>query len=140
MATTAFDLVTPSATLYSGQAEMIVCKTVEGEIAFLADHEAYIGALDPCLVRVVGPEGADGSEVRVAVHGGFVEVQDNHVIMLADIAQLPGDIDVARAQADESEATSRVGAGGGAEAEAETKAAEIELKWAQARLEAAHAG
>ena len=68
MATTAFDLVTPSATFFSGQAEMIVCKTVEGEIAFLADHEAYIGALDPCLVRVVGPEGTEGSEFRVAVH------------------------------------------------------------------------
>ena len=138
MATTAFDLVTPAATLFSGQAEMIVCKTVEGEIAFLADHEAYIGALDPCLVRVVGPEGTEGSEFRVAVHGGFVEVKDNQVIMLADIAQRPEDIDVAQAQADESDATSRTSTGGGSETEA--KAAEVDLKWAQARLEAARAG
>ena len=136
MATTAFDLVTPAATLYSGQAEMIVCKTVEGEIAFLADHEPYIGALDPCLVRVVGPEGSDGSEFRVAVHGGFVEVNDNHVIMLADIAQRPEEVDVAQAQADESEAQSRTGSG----VETEAKAAETELKWAQARLEAARPG
>lgn len=133
MATTAFDLVTPAATLYSGQAEMIVCKTVEGEIAFLADHEPYIGALDPCLVRVVGPEGTDGSEFRVAVHGGFVEVNDNHVIMLADMAQRPEDVDVAQAQADESEAQSRTGSG----AEGEARAAETDLKWAQARLEVA---
>ncbi len=135
MATTAFDLVTPSGTLFSGQAEMIVCKTVEGEIAFLADHEPYIGALDPCLVRVVGPEGGQGSEFRVAVHGGFVEVKDNHVIMLADIAVRPEDIDVDRAQQDESDASSRAGAAG---AEPD-KAAETELKWAQARLEAARA-
>ncbi len=134
MATTAFDLVTPSATLFSGQAEMIVCKTVEGEIAFLADHEPYIGALDPCLVRVVGLEGGQGSEFRVAVHGGFVEVKDNHVIMLADIAMRPEDVDVAQAQQDESSASTRASAG----AEPD-QAAEAELKWAQARLEAARA-
>lgn len=133
MATTAFDLVTPSATLFSGQAEMIVCKTVEGEIAFLADHEPYIGALDPCLVRVVGPEGGE-AEFRVAVHGGFVEVKDNHVIMLADIAERPEDIDVAQAHQDESSASSRVNAGTEPD-----RAAETELKWAQARLEAAGA-
>jgi F-type H+-transporting ATPase subunit epsilon len=134
MATTGFDLVTPAATLYSGQAEMIVCKTVEGEIAFLADHEPYIGALDPCLVRIVGPEGAapansaDG-EFRVAVHGGFVEVKDNHVIMLADIAELPDEVDVSAARRD-AEAATRGGEGG---------SDGVEAKWAQARLEAAGA-
>jgi F-type H+-transporting ATPase subunit epsilon len=96
VATTTFDLVTPSATLYSGPADMIVCKTVEGEIAFLADHEPHIGALDPCLVRILGAVGeAEGGEIRLAVHGGFVEVKDNHVIMLADIAERPEEIEVA---------------------------------------------
>ncbi len=143
MATTGFELVTPASTLYSGSAEMIVCKTVEGEIAFLADHEPYIGALDPCLVRVVGPasdpggavtEGASGAEVRIAVHGGFVEVKDNHVIMLADMAERPGDIDVAVAQADEADASARVSAAPAGEPD---QSAERALKWAQARLEAA---
>jgi F-type H+-transporting ATPase subunit epsilon len=138
--TTGFDLVTPAATLYSGQAEMIVCKTVEGEIAFLADHEPYIGALDPCLVRVVGPEAAgsanaEGGEFRVAVHGGFVEVKDNQVIMLADIAERPDEVDVDAARGEQSDAQSRVNAAGNEPDEA----AEIDLKWAQARLEAAGA-
>ena len=136
MATTQFELVTPSATLFSGQAEMIVCKTVDGEIAFLADHMPYIGALDPCLVRVIGAEApgvatSESGEVRVAVHGGFVEVKDNQVIMLADIAQRPDEIDVAAAERDEADATSRAGAG------PEDRTAEQDLKWAQARLEAA---
>jgi F-type H+-transporting ATPase subunit epsilon len=144
MATTHFELVSPSATLYSGEAEMIVCKTVDGEIAFLAEHMPYIGALDPCMVRIVGP-GADGSsraaaaasaaassgdEIRFAVHGGFVEVKDNQVIMLADMAQTPADIDVSQAERDELDASQR--AASGAEPD---KAAEQELKWAQARLE-----
>lgn len=136
MATTQFELVTPAATLFSGQAEMIVCKTVDGEIAFLADHMPYIGALDPCLVRVVGPaEGAAGvgesGEIRVAVHGGFVEVKDSQVIMLADIAQRPDEIDVAQAERDEADATSR------SSSNEEDRTAEIDLKWAQARLETA---
>lgn len=134
MATTAFDLVTPAATLFSGQAEMVVCKTVDGEIAFLADHEPYIGALDPCLVRVVGPEGSDGPEFRVAVHGGFVEVKDNQVIMLADMAARPDEIDLAAAQRDEADASARTGAAPSGEPD---KAAETDLKWAQARIEAA---
>lgn len=139
MATTSFDLVTPTATLFSGQAEMIVCKSVEGEIAFLADHEAYIGALDPCVVRVVGPEGSsDGGagEFRVAVRGGFVEVKDNHVIMLADLAVLPSDVDVAGAERDQSDAESRAAAAGSPLDDPLRVEADTDLKWATARLEA----
>jgi F-type H+-transporting ATPase subunit epsilon len=131
MATTGFDLVTPSATLFAGQAEMVVCQTVEGEIAFLADHEPFIGALDPCLVRIVGPEGG-GDEIRVAVHGGFVEVKDNRVIMLADIALRPDEIDVEGARRDASAAQAAAGT-------ASEPSAERDLKWAEARLEAAGA-
>jgi F-type H+-transporting ATPase subunit epsilon len=122
MANTRFELVTPTATLYSGEAEMVVCKSVDGEIAFLADHMAYIGALDPCLVRVVGPE-SGGEEVRVAVRSGFVEVKDNQVIMLADVALRPQEIDVAEAERDAASGES-----------------EPDVKWAQARLEAARLG
>jgi len=135
MATTRFELVTPTRTLYSGEAEMIVCRTVDGEIAFLANHMPYIGALDPGLVRIVGPEQGDatGADIRLAVQGGFVEVSDNQVIMLADVAELGNEIDVQAARADEAEAQQRVSSGG-AEGDA---AADKALRWAQARLEAA---
>ncbi len=131
MATTEFDLVTPDATLYSGSAEMVVCKSVDGEIAFLADHTPYIGALDPCVVRVVGPaEGSD--EVRVAVRSGFVEVKDNKVIMLADVALRPDQIDVAAVTLEETEATQKAAA-----APEPNASVDREVKWAQARLELA---
>ncbi len=80
--------------------------------------------------RAIGP-----AEVRVAVHGGFVEVKDNHVIMLADMAQRPDEIDAAQAHQDESDASSRIG--GASPPTDEERAAETDLKWAQARLEAA---
>lgn len=138
MATTQFELVTPTRTLYSGYAEMIVCRSVDGEIAFLANHMPYIGALDPGLVRIVGPqaeagEGSAEPDIRVAVQGGFVEVSDNRVIMLADVAEPASDVDAGAARADEEDAQQRISAAGGEG----DPAAENDLRWAQARLEAA---
>jgi F-type H+-transporting ATPase subunit epsilon len=136
VATTQFELVTPTRTLYSGEAEMIVCRSVDGEIAFLANHMPYIGALDTGLVRILGPagEGEAGSEIRLAVHGGFVEVKDNQVIMLADEAELASEIDLEAARRDEAAATEAAGRSG---EEAESKASDDALRWARARLEAA---
>jgi F-type H+-transporting ATPase subunit epsilon len=127
-------MVTPTETLYSGEAEMVVCRTTEGEIAFLADHMPYIGALDPCLVRVVGPDEGE-PEVRFAAHGGFVEVKDNQVIMLADLALTPAEVDVEQAQRDEASAAQQASSAD----EGEREQADGDLRWAQARLEAAQA-
>jgi F-type H+-transporting ATPase subunit epsilon len=111
---TPFDvkIVTPERILFSGEAEEVSLRTTDGEIAFLAHHEDFIGALDITVVRVTtsdasasapaGP-GASGSEgvgeLRLAVAGGFVHVdQDaNSVTILAGVAELASEIDVARA-------------------------------------------
>ena len=57
MATTQVELVTPSGMLFSGQADMVVCRTAGGDIAFLANHMPYVGALEPHPLRIVHPEG-----------------------------------------------------------------------------------
>ena len=85
---------------------MVVCRTAGGDIAFLANHMAYVGALEPCPLRVVHPQetllGTQGSqlgdELRFAVHGGFVEVSDNRVVALCDVAEPAGEIDTQRAE------------------------------------------
>jgi F-type H+-transporting ATPase subunit epsilon len=140
MATTQFELVTPTRTLYSGHAEMIVCRAVDGEIAFLANHMPYIGALDTGVVRIVGPtadaDGVADADIRLAVHGGFVEVKDNQVIMLADEAELATEIDVEAARRAEAEASQ---AGSTPAGDGEDADADDALRWAQARLEAAEA-
>ena len=88
MATTQVELVTPTGTLFSGQAEMVVCRTDGGDIAFLANHMPYVGALEPNPLRIVHPEGAgSGDELRFEVGGGFVEVSHNRVIVLCDSAE-----------------------------------------------------
>ena len=88
-------LVSPERILYTGEADMVVCRTPEGEIAFLTGHAPFVGTLEIAPVRVIL---ADGTEVKAAVHGGFVEVRDNKVSVLSDVAELPDQIDAARAE------------------------------------------
>lgn len=90
MATTQVELVTPEGALYSGQAEMVACRTGGGDIAFLANHMPYLGALEPGDLRIVHPEDDPGGELRFTVGGGFVEVNDNRVIVLCDAASPAG--------------------------------------------------
>lgn len=133
MATTQVEVVSPDRTLYSGEAEMVACRTVDGEIAFLANHTPLIGALAPCVVRIIGEAGA--AEVVFVVAGGFVEVSDNKVILLADRAERPEDIDVAEARRDLSEAEDQLRS---ADADA-APAARTAQRYAEARIEAAGA-
>jgi F-type H+-transporting ATPase subunit epsilon len=85
------ELVSPEEVLYSGEAEMVVCRTIGGgEIAFLAGHEPFLGALGVGQVRVIR---SAGDEDVFAVHRGFVEVAHDKVIVLSDVAELQTTID-----------------------------------------------
>jgi F-type H+-transporting ATPase subunit epsilon len=90
------ELVSPERILYSGEAEMVIARTEGGgDIAFLTGHAPFLGALGIGKVRIVKP---GGQEERAAVHGGFVEVKDDRVTILSDVAELAGQIDANRAR------------------------------------------
>ena len=123
-------LVSPERVLYEGEAEMVVCRTTDGEIAFLPGHVPFVGALGVAKVRVILPE---KGEVAVAVHGGFVEVSGDHVTVLSDVAELPEQIDVVRAQTAKEKAAQRVAADAADEdAQAALARADLRLEVAQA--------
>jgi F-type H+-transporting ATPase subunit epsilon len=89
-------LVSPEQVLYVGEADMVIARTLGGgEIAFLRGHAPFLGALADSSVRLVL---ADGGQERFAVHGGFVEVAHDRVIVLSDVAELAADIDPDRAR------------------------------------------
>lgn len=79
------DVVSPEATVWSGDATFIVARTPEGEIGILADHEPVLAALVTSAVQV---EAADGSKTTIGVHGGFLQVLQNQVTLLTDRAQI----------------------------------------------------
>lgn len=89
-------IVSPERILWSGEAEMVTARTVEGgDISFLTGHAPFVGALDICRVTIRPQEGAD---THYAVHGGFVEVSNNEVSLLTDVAEAAAQVDVDRAQ------------------------------------------
>lgn len=86
MATFMCDIVTPAAKLVSEEVEMVVVPGVEGEMGFLAGHAPLVSALADGDVRVT-PAGG-GAVKHYAIKGGFVQVADNKVIVLADSAEV----------------------------------------------------
>jgi F-type H+-transporting ATPase subunit epsilon len=92
------DLVSPEKVLFSGEANMVITRTLGGgEIAFQAGHAPFVGALVENHTRIFL---TDGTIQDVAVHRGFIEVSGNpsRVSILSDVAELAADIDVARAK------------------------------------------
>src|SRR5487761_1900459 len=95
----AVEVVTPERVLYSGEVEEVSLRTDEGEIAFLAKHEDYIGAVDITVCKLTPHSGGDAAEpLLIAIHGGFVHVDESGVKILASVAELGGEIDVDRAR------------------------------------------
>ena len=95
MATMQVELVSPERVIFSGEATQVITRTLGGgEIAFLPGHAPFLGALDHCHTRVTL---ADGKQLDVAVHGGFVQVNGNTVSILSDMAELSSEIDRERA-------------------------------------------
>ena len=82
------DIVTPVAKLVSDEVELVVVPGVEGEMGFLKGHAPLVSVLADGEARV---KAVGASET---VHGGYVEVTDDKVIILADRALPAADIDV----------------------------------------------
>jgi F-type H+-transporting ATPase subunit epsilon len=119
------ELVSPERILFSGDAEMVVCRTIDGgDIAFLSNHAPFLGALDIGAVKIK----TNGDEEKAAVHGGFVHVREDTVIVLSDVAELAEDIDVDRARKAKEEAQRQGGDTDDEEAQAAVRRAEVRLE------------
>lgn len=119
-------LVSPEKIAFTGEGTAVIARTIGGgDIAFLANHAPFIGALDIHPVVIKQESGAD---VVVAVHGGFVEVSENRVTILSDVAELPDQIDAGRATAAKASAEEAL------RANADDEDAKAALKRAETRL------
>lgn len=96
MATMHVELVSPERKLFSGEATMVIARPEGGDAAFLPGHAPFLGLLGigPVTIKVEG-----APDVRAAVHGGFIEVRNNRVTILSDVAELASEIDANRARA-----------------------------------------
>ncbi|GAA4804909.1 F0F1 ATP synthase subunit epsilon [Actinomycetospora chlora] len=82
--------------LWSGQANFVSARTVEGDIGLLPGHQPMIAALDEAGVVRIDP--TDGESFHAAVFGGFLSVTAESVTILAELAEMASEIDVAAAR------------------------------------------
>lgn len=92
------DVVSPEATVWSGEATIVIARTPEGELGIMADHEPLMGALATGPVEI---ESEAGDRTIIGVHGGFIQVLENKVTLITDRAQVTTDAAQAREVAEE---------------------------------------
>ncbi len=90
------ELVAVERQIWSGEADMVIARTTEGELGILPGHIPLLGQLaEGGTVRI---RQESGDELVVVAHGGFLSVTERGVSILADVAEFADEIDVARAR------------------------------------------
>lgn len=89
------ELVAADRSVWSGEATLVIARTTSGDIGVMPGHEPLLGVLQsgPVTIRTT-----EVGTVVAAVHGGFLSFSDNKLSILAEIAELADEIDVARAE------------------------------------------
>ncbi len=88
------EIVTPEAKTFSDNVDSVVIPGVEGEIGVLPMHAPLMTLLEPGELRVM----KNGEEIRLAVGEGFVEITQEKIAVLTDMAVKESDIDESSAE------------------------------------------
>src|SRR4051812_6707320 len=94
MATMQVAVVTGERELFRGEAEQVIAPGIEGELGILPHHAALLTALKTGAMRIKMGD----IEEDLFISGGFLEVYNNTVTVLADAAEHAEDIDLSRAE------------------------------------------
>lgn len=97
-------VVTGEKEVYRGEADMVIAPGVEGEMGILPEHAALLTSLKLGEMRIK----LGGAEDNLFISGGFLEVYNNVVTVLADVAEQSEDINEERAQAARQRAQERL--------------------------------
>ena len=124
------EIITPDRIFYEGEAEFMEFTTAAGDIGVYAKHIPMTTVLAPGAVVIHNGE----EETVAAVHSGFAEVLGDKVTLLAEIAEWPGEIDVARAEAARKRAEERIA---NKTVDIDVKRAEFALRKALIRIDLA---
>lgn len=97
-------IITPERVFYEGEATMAEFNTSEGELGVYAGHIPMTVILKPGVLTLTQEEG----QKEAALHTGFAEILPESITILAEAAEWPGEIDIARAQAARERAQKRL--------------------------------
>lgn len=90
-----FEIVTPEKTVMKDVITQVTVPTKDGEITVLPKHIPLVASLKPGVIELIT---ASGEKMIIAVSGGFIEVLQNKVVILADSAERAEEIDLDRAE------------------------------------------
>ncbi|MCR4437122.1 MAG: F0F1 ATP synthase subunit epsilon [Clostridiales bacterium] len=98
------EIVTPERKFFSGDVEMVILKTPEGEMGILKEHMPMVVAVDIGPIQIK----KDGKWMQAVLTEGFMEVKQDKTVILTDTAEWPEEIDVNRAEQAKKRAEERL--------------------------------
>ncbi len=104
MASFNLQVVTPDGLMFSGEAQSLTVRSVEGDVCILPNHINYLTALGMGEARIT----ADGKTRRAACIGGMLSVQDNDVKLVPTTFEWSDEIDADRAERARAEAEDKL--------------------------------
>jgi len=125
------EVVTPERRVFGEPVDMVTVPGLNGELGVLPGHTPLISQLKTGVLSYL----QDGRTTQLLVSGGFVEVRDDHVSVLAEIAERPEEIDVAAARAARDRLEKQLGGWSGSDDEMES--VKTELARSEVRLQLA---
>ena len=126
------EIVTPEKRVLEAEVDSVTVPTATGEAGILPNHASLISELKPGVLTYT----AKGATDKLAVTGGFVEVNDNKVAVLADSAETVEEINVETAKSERDAAEKELAASAAAPVE-ETEAIRQRIDAANAKLQLA---
>jgi F-type H+-transporting ATPase subunit epsilon len=99
------EIIAPNRVVFQGDVTSVSAPGTRGSFQVLYNHAPFLSSLTPGPVKVKAP---DGTDMVYATGGGFFEVRGNKAVVLVESAELPSEIDVARAQEAKKRAEQRL--------------------------------
>ncbi len=116
------EVVTPERRLLAEPVDMVTVPGLGGELGILPGHTPLISELQTGVLSYI----QDGKPFQLHVSGGFVEVRDDHVSVLAEVAERPEEIDAARARLSRERLEKELNAWSGTEEDFEAARARLD--------------
>jgi len=101
-------ILTAEKTLCDCEAGIVVAPGWEGEFGVLPEHISFLCALDIGVLEIKSAPNAEKADAVYAVHGGFLQVHDDDVLILATAAEAKEAIDIERARRAHARAEERL--------------------------------
>lgn len=124
------EVVTPERRVLSEPVDMVTVPGLGGELGVLPGHTPLISQLQTGVLSYVQA----GKTFQLHVSGGFVEVRDDHVAVLADVAERPEEIDATRARLSRERLEKQLNAWSGTEEDFEIARAKLDRSLVRLQL------